>query len=504
VAGPAQAPIGDTGAIDRVDGIGVHVDDEVMSLLFTVQVPHRPVEHLEAVVGGPRYARLRAAAAEFRRRLGGRRIWNVNSTAVGGGVAEMLQGLVGYARDLDIPIEWTVIGGDPEFFAITKRLHNRIHGSPGDGGALGAAESGHYAEVLAANAVELLGQVRSGDLVLLHDPQTAGLAAPLAAAGAIVVWRCHIGVDWDDEITLGAWRFLRPYLAAARGFVFSRSRYVPSWVPERSTSIIPPSIDPFSAKNQELDLGTVRGILTTIGVLDGHTADRANRFVRSDGTVGEVVRGASVIAEGLPGPADPVVVQVSRWDHLKDMSGVLRGFADHVAPAGDGYVMLVGPAVAEVSDDPEGAVVYAECVAQWRELPPAVRARAMLVTLPLDDIDENAAMVNAVQRNAAVIVQKSMAEGFGLTVAEGMWKGRPVVASAVGGIQDQIIDGTGILLPDPRDLDGFGAAVRRLLDDPDAADRMGRTAHEHVRRSFVADVHLLRYAELFGELLADR
>jgi len=475
-----------------------------MSLLFTVQVPNRPVEHLETVVGGPRYARLRATAAEFRRRLGGRRIWNVNSTAVGGGVAEMLQALVGYVRDLDIPIEWTVIGGDAEFFAITKRLHNRIHGSTGDAGPLGAAEAGHYTEVLAANAVELLRQVSSGDLVLLHDPQTAGLAAPLAAAGATVVWRCHIGVDWDDEITHGAWQFLRPYLAAARGYVFSRSRYVPSWVPERSTSIIPPSIDPFSPKNQELDRQTVRGILTTIGVLDGHAPDRANRFVRGDGTVGEVVRGASVVAESLPGPADPVVVQVSRWDRLKDMSGVLRGFADHVAPAGDGYLMLVGPAVADVSDDPEGAAVYAECVAQWRELPPGVRARTLLVNLPLNDIDENAAMVNAVQRNAAVIAQKSMAEGFGLTVAEGMWKGRPVVASAVGGIQDQIVDGTGILLHDSRDLGGFGAAVRRLLDDPDAANRMGRAAHEHVRQSFVGDLHLLRYAELFGELLAER
>jgi trehalose synthase len=475
-----------------------------MSQLFTVEVPDRPVEHLEAVVGGPRYARLRATAAEFRRRLGGRRIWNVNSTAVGGGVAEMLQALVGYARDLDIPIEWMVIGGDPEFFAITKRLHNRIHGSSGDAGGLGAAEAAHYTEVLAANAVELLPRVGSGDLVLLHDPQTAGLAAPLAAAGAIVIWRCHIGVDWDDEITRGAWRFLRPYLAAVRGYVFSRSRYVPSWIPERSTSIIPPSIDPFSPKNQELDRDTVHSILTTIGALDGHATDRPNRYVRSDGTVGEVVRAASVVAESLPGPADPVVVQVSRWDHLKDMSGVLRGFADHVAPAGDGYLMLVGPSVADVSDDPEGAAVYAECVAQWRQLRPAVRGRILLVTLPLDDVDENAAMVNAVQRNAAVIVQKSMAEGFGLTVAEGMWKARPVVASAVGGIQDQIVEGTGILLSDPGDLVQFGAAVRRLLDDPDAADRMGRAAHEHVRGSFVGDLHLLRYAELFGGLIADR
>jgi trehalose synthase len=121
--------------------------------------------------------------------------------------------------------------------------------------------------------------------------------------------------------------------------------------------------------------------------------------------------------------------------------------------------------------------------------------------LPLDDIDENGVMVNAVQRNAAVIVQKSIAEGFGLTVAEGMWKGRPVVASAVGGIQDQIVDGTGVLLRDPRDLREFGAAVRRLLDNPDVADRMGRAAREHVRTAYVGDRHLLQYAQLFNALL---
>ena len=131
---------------------------------------------------------------------------------------------------------------------------------------------------------------------------------------------------------------------------------------------------------------------------------------------------------------------------------MMRGFAEHVAPGGPGFLALVGPSVANVADDPEGAVVYAECVQQWRALPAATRARVLLVTLPLDDVDENAAMVNAIQRHATVIVQKSLAEGFGLTVAEGMWKGRPVVGSAVGGIRDQIAPGTGVLLPDARDL----------------------------------------------------
>ena len=207
--------------------------------------------------------------------------------------------------------------------------------------------------------------------------------------------------------------------------------------------------------------------------------------------------------DGRPGPADPVVVQVSRWDRLKDMSGVMRGFAEHVVPGGAGYLMLVGPMMSEVADDPEGALVLAECLAQWRGLPAAARARVLLVTLPLDDVEENAAMVNAIQRHAAVIVQKSIAEGFGLTVAEGMWKGRPVIGSAVGGILDQIADGTGILLPDPADLGAFGSAVRRLLDNPDEAGRMGKAGQEHIRENYVGDRHLMRWAQLIDAIKAD-
>jgi trehalose synthase len=319
-------------------------------------------------------------------------------------------------------------------------------------------------------------------------------------AGVLVVWRCHIGVDWQNDVTRAAWDFLRPYLADANGYVFTRRRYVPAWMPEARTRIIPPSIDPFSAKNAELDAGTVQAILETIGIVRGGPPAVPGRFPREDGTSGEVTRAAAVIGEGRPGPADPVVVQVSRWDRLKDMPGVMRGFAEHVAPEGDGYLVLAGPAISGVTDDPEGGPVLDECAALWRSLPPAIRARVLLVTLPLDDIEENAAMVNAIQRHARVIVQKSLAEGFGLTVAEGMWKGRPVVGSAIGGIIDQIAVGTGILLPDPRDLEAFGAVVRGLLEDPGEADRLGRAAHARVRADYVGDLHLLRYADLFGAL----
>ena len=473
-----------------------------MTLLHAVEVPRRPVFRLEPVIGAARYAELARVADQVRQVLAGRTVWNVNSTAAGGGVAEMLQVLVGYVQDLGIPIGWLVITGDAEFFAITKRLHNQIHGSL-SGSPLGAAEAAHYAQMLAANAVELAARVRPGDVVLLHDPQTAGLAAPLAQAGARVVWRCHIGVDWENDATRAGWDILRPHLAAAEAYVFSRREYVPSWIPAEKAWIIPPSIDPFSPKNQQLAAKTVQAILVKLGVLDGPAPMAPATFMRRDGDIDTVNRPAIIVGEGRPGPDDPVLVQVSRWDRLKDMAGVMRGFADQVVPGGDGYLMLVGPAVTDVSDDPEGAAVYGQCLLQWRDLSPAARRRILLITLPLDDVDENAAMVNALQRHATVIAQKSLAEGFGLTVAEGMWKGRPVIGSAVGGIIDQIAEGTGILLPDPADLMAFGSAVCLLLGDPDQTARMGQAAHAYVREQYVGDVHLLRYAALLGTLIGE-
>jgi trehalose synthase len=473
-----------------------------MGLIHLVPTQRRPVERLAPVVGADRYARLRSAARDFRDRFAGRTVWNVSSTAVGGGVAEMLHAIAGYVDDLGIAIQWLVIHGDAEFFAITKRVHNGIHGH-GDAAALSDAEADHYRQVLSANAVELLERVRPGDIVLLHDPQTAGLAAPLVEAGALVVWRCHIGVDTANEVTDAAWAFLRPHVTAAEAWIFSRHTYAPPWLTGDGVWVIPPSIDPFSVKNQDMDPATVSAILATIGLADG-PAGEPGRFVRQDGSPGEVVRPASVVADALPGSDDDVVVQVSRWDRLKDMGGVMQGWARHVAPHHPGYLALVGPAVTDVADDPEGAAVYSDCLLQWRALPRPVRSRTLLVTLPLDDIDENAAMVNALQRRAGIVTQKSLAEGFGLTVAEAMWKGRPVIASAVGGINDQVTDGTGVLLADPADLAAFGTAVRNLLDDRGERSRMGEAAHVHVRDNFVGDLHLLRYAELFTMLTSRR
>ncbi len=301
----------------------------MVSLVESVEVARRPVAQLEQVIGGERHTRLVRAAEQFRQRLAGRTVWNVSSTAVGGGVAEMLHVLIGYVQDLDIRVRWSVITGDAEFFVLTKRVHNQIHGEEA-GGPLSEAEAGHYARMLAANAVELLELIRPGDLVLLHDPQTAGLTAALAQAGAQVAWRCHIGVDWENDATRAGWNFLRPHLTSAKGYVFSRRQYAPPWVPAERIWTIPPSIDPFSPKNQHLDEDTVRAILARIGVLDGAAPDGRASFSRSDGGAGVVIRSAGITGDGRPRPGDPMLVQVSRFPlgpaqgHARSNAGLRR------------------------------------------------------------------------------------------------------------------------------------------------------------------------------------
>jgi trehalose synthase len=198
-----------------------------------------------------------------------------------------------------------------------------------------------------------------------------------------------------------------------------------------------------------------------------------------------------------------MVLQVSRWDRLKDPIGVIRGFADHVAPRSDAHLVYAGPAVSAVADDPEGKEVLDEVQALYEQLPADVQPRVHLAALPMDDREENAAMVNALQRRADVVVQKSIAEGFGLTVAEAMWKARPVVASRIGGIQDQIIDGvTGILLDDPFDLAAYGDAVVALLQDPERAERLGREAQQRVRNEYLPVRSLMQYLNLIERLVA--
>ena len=458
-----------------------------------------PPQRFAALLGDD-YAEVEDAIAEAGELFEGRAVWHLNSTARGGGVVELLTSLLAYARGAGVDARWTVIGGSDEFFAITKRIHNRLHGYAGDGGELGSAERSVYDGVLAANAEALNGTVRRDDVVFLHDPQTAGLVEPLKATGARVVWRCHVGADHPNELARTAWDFLRPHVERADAYVFSRQEFAWEGLDPDRVWIVPPSIDAFSPKNQELDARTVGAILQVAG-LAGDGAKPAPTFVREDGTPGRVDRAAEVDQDAPPPGDQPLICQVSRWDRLKDPVGVLEGFAEHLA--GDqAHLLLAGPSVAAVADDPEGAEVLAESRDARSELPAALRGRVHLACLPMDDVGENAAIVNAIQRRADIVVQKSLAEGFGLTVAEAMWKERPVVASAVGGIQDQIVDGeSGILVGDPSDLDAFGTALRGLLAEPDRALRVGRAARERVRKEFLGTRQLIRYLDFLKRLL---
>jgi trehalose synthase len=449
---------------------------------------------------GERYAEVEEGIAAVREILGSRVVWHVNSTARGGGVAEMLQSLLAYARGAGADTRWLVISGDPDFFRVTKRIHNNLHGAPGDGGPLGDVERSAYERTLEPSGAELSQLVRRGDVVYLHDPQTAGLVPALRPTGAKIVWRCHVGLDTPNELAHRAWDFLLPYVREADAYVFSRRGFAWEGLDEERMWIVAPSIDAFSAKNQELEPGAVEAILDAIGVQEPADGDLA-AFVREDGTPGRVDRRAECVQTApVPGSA-PLVAQVSRWDRLKDPVGVLRGFAEARFER-DAHLLLAGPATAGVSDDPEGAAVLAETIAAREELGPEIRGAVHLVSLPMTDREENAAMVNAIQRRADVVVQKSLAEGFGLTVAEAMWKGRPVVASRIGGIQDQIVDGeSGLLLDDPLDLAEYGAAVASLIDRPERAAEMGREARERVRERYLATRPLIDYLRLLADLL---
>jgi trehalose synthase len=471
-----------------------------MAPLEVVELSPLPPERFESVLE-ERYPQFANAIVHAQALFEGRTIWNVNSTAKGGGVAEMLRSLLAYTIGARIDARWVVIDGSPDFFRVTKRIHNKLHGAPGDGGPLEEDQRRVYESILSANGKELAGLITDRDVVILHDPQTAGLVEVVKDTGAAVIWRCHVGLDTPNDEARSAWRFLRPYVQPADAYVFSRRAFVWDDLDEDKIAIIPPSIDAFSPKNQDLSDDAVAAILTGSGIVS-NGSDAEPLYERTDGRQARVERKAEVIGGPLPRDAT-VVAQVSRWDRLKDPGGVMRGFADHVAPRSDSHLMLAGPSVESIADDPEGIEVIEECTRLYDDLPAEARDRVHLATLPMEDGEENAVIVNAIQRYASIVVQKSLAEGFGLTVAEAMWKSRPVVASRIGGIQDQIEHGrTGLLVDDPKDFSEFGSRVLSLLDDVARAEEMGREARSRVRTDFLGPRHLMQYLELVDRLLA--
>lgn len=446
----------------------------------------------------PMLERLSRAQEHVRGVLGTRTVWVVNSTANGGGVAQIARTLLPYWKGAGIDVRWIVIRGSSEFFRITKRLHNHLHGHRGDGPSLDVDELAILDRAAEEHAGALAGMMRPADVVVLNDPQTASMSAALERAGATVIWRCHVGSDPGDELCRRAWQCVRPRLAGVDRFVFSRHAFLPAWMSPARTSIVTPAIDPVATKNRPMSQRASRAILRHLGLGAGVPTDHPT-YERSDGT--SVTLAARPTLLDSDGPPDwshaPMVVSLARWDRLKDPIGILSGFLDRVLPASNAHLLLAGPDANQVADDPEAVAVLDEVRERWRGLPDAARGRIHLACLPLTSPDDNAAMVNAIQREAAVVVKKSLQEGFGLGVTEAMWKARPVVASAVGGHLEQIEHlHSGLLVEDPSDTGAFGDAVLKLLREPALAARLGQTGRERARALFLNDWHFLRWAEV--------
>ena len=373
-------------------------------------------------------------------RLKGKVIQHINSTAVGGGVAEILSRMVPLLKQLGVDVRWDVIKGNEKFFAITKNMHNALHGAAVQ---ISREDLQFFVEVNQENAQEMS---FSNDIVFVHDPQPIGLVAKRKEIGKKWVWRCHIDFTEPDTAVLN---FLKQYIeqydcAVFSAPAFSRSLAIPQ-------VLISPSIDPLSDKNKELPPEVIDTILGQFNI------DQQR----------------------------PIVTQISRFDYLKDPVGVVEVYRQ-VKKYVDCQLVLAGGGA---TDDPEGMKVLEEVRSAAAEDPDI----HIIFLPPASDIE-----INALQRASSVVLQKSLKEGFGLTVAEALWKGRPVIASAVGGIPLQIAHKhSGILT---RSIEGTTYYLKQLLNEPDYAEKLGRNGREHIKENFLITRHIRDYLLLFISL----
>jgi len=366
---------------------------------------------------------------EHARTLKGARILNVNATAYGGGVSELLRSSVPLLRDLGMTVDWKVIAGSEGFFRATKALHNALQGSSR---TLTGAEREAYLQCSEENARALDGDY---DFIIVHDPQPAGLLAAHGKGTARWIWRCHIDTS---EPNPDAWKFMAGHLEGFDAAVFTMSEFVPPELPIERVEMIPPAIDPLSPKNMELDRATASQILDWIGV-------------------------------EVPGR---MITQVSRFDLWKDPLGVIDAYRLVRGEIGELQLALVG---SMALDDPEGWDVYRQ-VTEAAEGDPLIHIFTNLTGV--GNVE-----VNAFQRFSEVVVQKSIREGFGLVVSESLWKGTPVVAGRAGGIPMQMPPGTGGLLVESTEQ--CAQAILRLLGDRALADELGQSGRRSVRERFL-------------------
>jgi trehalose synthase len=386
-----------------------------------------------SLLGAAEVDELRALA----RALKERDVLMVNSTAVGGGVAEILNRLVPLASELGVTIRWEILEGGADFYEVTKAFHNALHGGPyelpPEAFEIFLAYSEHNRKKLDLDA----------PFTVIHDPQPVALICGRARPNAPWIWRCHIDLSRRNQMV---WNFLKPFVDRYDGAVFSSPAFAQQLpIPQY---LFFPSIDPLSDKNRELSAEFIQGVLDKFGI------DRDR----------------------------PIITQISRFDRLKDPLGVVRAFKI-VKRYFDCQLVLAGGGA---SDDPEGTAVVEE-VRQAVDGDASIHILELPASSPLE--------VNALQRASAVVVQKSLREGFGLTVAEALWKKRPVVASAVGGIPLQVIHKhTGLLA---HSVEGTAYQIRFLLAHPELAAKLGEQGHEHVRENFLVTRNLKSYLLMF-------
>jgi trehalose synthase len=383
----------------------------------------------EPIIGRGAVEELRVVAERVRHLS----LQNINSTAVGGGVAEILTRLVPLLADLGVSVTWDVIKGDEAFFNVTKAFHNALHGKA-------EAVTPQMLEIYRANTeMNLRSMEFTGDVIFVHDPQPAGLIAQKKKVGRRWVWRCHIDLSTPDP---GVWEFLSGYTRMFDATIVSMPEFAqPMSIPQ---FLVAPSIDPLSDKNRDLSAEEVRS------VLEKYRLD----------------------------PERPILTQISRFDRLKDPVGVVAAYRI-VRKRMDCQLVLAGGAA---TDDPEGAAVLDEV----REAAAGDPDIHVLDLPPFRDLE-----INALVRGSTVVLQKSLKEGFGLTVSEALWKRKPVIGGAVGGIKIQVVNGvTGFLVHSPE-----GAAQRalHLLGDPGLRARMGENGYRHVLQNFLVTRHVKDY-----------
>lgn len=441
-------------------------------------------------------------------------IWMINSTAIGGGVAEMLPSQIRISRELGITIEWLVIEAtDDDFFNLTKRIHNAIHGS--GNGKFTDEDRAIFEKVNQENLPSALELIKDGDIVVIHDPQPMPLAKMIKAQKEVsLVWRCHIGLDDETPVTEAVWNFLDPYLKHYDHFVFSLPEYVPRNL-RKKTTIIPPAIDPLSHKNRTLNLHKCVGILHQSGIIEEnvpilyHPYKHQVRRVMPDGSFGKVNQHSK-----LDFIYRPIITEISRWDRLKGFKELMQAFIkmkldnrENGDPASLEYkrtemslLVMGGPDPAFVSDDPEGKAVLKELMQAYQDVDEQLQNDIAILLLPLDNPKENALIVNALQLCSSIVVQNSIQEGFGLTATEAMWKRRPVLVSGAAGLRFQVQDGkTGKINEDPTDIDKLSETLNYMLHHTKERDKWGFNGQLRVIQNFTLFSQLLSWMEVLSK-----